>query len=125
MRYPSKRGSVLVHVLMTGMVVAVIAAGLLRMAMLRYTAGARAASGAAGRAAASASFNQVMTYWNQTNTVCANAPPYSCSPAASTPPGVCGCVCTAGAGAPTITVTDRDATPGPPCNISVQTVDSP
>lgn len=124
MRDP-RRGSVLVHVLMTGVVVAVIAAGLMRLTMLRYVASARAAGGAQARRTADAALNKALTYWNATNIVCGNnVPGYSCSPASGASPGLCNCTCTPfTATDATIVVTDPDGTPGPPCNLSVQAPD--
>lgn len=115
-----KRGSVLVHVLMTGVVVAIIAAGLMRMTMLRYVASTRAAGGAQARRAADSALNRALTYWNSANIVCANnIPGYSCSPASIASPGTCNCTCTSGSGA-TIVVSGGGA---PPCNVSIVTSD--
>lgn len=123
----SRRGSILIHVLMTGVVVAVIAAGLMRMTMLRYVASARATSGGAARKQADAALNRALTYWNKDNVVCKNnVPGYACSPASATPPGVCDCVCTPTlATEATIEVTDPDGTPGPPCDISITSAPTP
>jgi Tfp pilus assembly protein PilX len=118
----SKRGSVLVHVLMTGVVVAIIAAGLMRMTMLRYVASSRAAGGTQARRQADAALNRALTYWNQNNVVCGNSiPGYTCAPFSSTPPGVCNCTCTPSvSGQATIVVTGGGA---PPCSITINTVD--
>lgn len=112
-----KRGSVLVHVLMTGVVVAIIAAGLMRMTMLRYVASARATGGTQARRHTDAALNRALTYWNQNNIVCGNSiPGYSCAPASVTSPGTCNCTCTS-AGNATIRVTGGGA---PPCSIEIE-----
>lgn len=117
-----RRGSVLVHVLMTGVLVAIIAAGLMRMTMLRYIASARATSGTVARRQADATLNRALTYWNSANVVCSNTiPGYSCSPASISTPGTCSCTCTPStSGQATIVVSGGGA---PPCSINVTTVD--
>jgi Tfp pilus assembly protein PilX len=94
----SRRGSILVHVLLTGIVVALIAATLLRMALLRYQMGARGAAMLVAKRADQSALAEVMTMWNVNNATCSNLPAgqsnYSCVPGAPpTPPGVCGCTC--------------------------------
>lgn len=91
----TRKGSVLLHILVTGTVVALIAALLLRMGMLRYLIGARAIQGAQMRRDDESALARVMSYWNSANTLCANnVPGYSCLPASTIPPGTCGCTCT-------------------------------
>ncbi len=120
----SRNGSVLVHVLMTGVLVAIIAAGLMRMTMLRYIASARATSGTAARRQADATLNRALTYWNSANVVCSNTiPGYTCSPGYTTVPGSCSCTCTpSDVTLATIRVTGGGA---PPCNIDVETAATP
>lgn len=118
----SRRGSVLIQVLMTGVVVAIIAAGLLRLTMLRYVASARASSSTVARRQADATLNRALSYWNSSNVVCSdNIPGYLCSPAFTAPPGLCRCTCTpAVAGEATIVVSGGGP---PPCTIDITTVD--
>jgi len=94
-----ERGSVLVYVLVTALVVSVIAAGLTRMILNRYYAVEREASGVRNRKLAESGFDRLSAYWNtagagNSNNVCA-APPagigYSCSGTTS------GCSCDSGA----------------------------
>lgn len=93
----NRRGSVLVHVLITGVIVAFIASGLLRMVLMNYIAVDRATKGAQNRKESEAMLNRALTYWNQANQVCANIPGgFSCSGV----PGTCDCTCPAGASAP-------------------------
>jgi hypothetical protein len=118
-----RRGSVLLHVLVTGVLVALISATLLRMSMLRYTISHRGAAAIVEKRYDQAGFNSVLTNWNIANTVCANnVPNYTCSPASVTPPGTCGCTCTPGlANFPTITATNS----GGNCQINVVSTDMP
>ncbi|MDX6770259.1 MAG: hypothetical protein SF051_12060 [Elusimicrobiota bacterium] len=117
----NKRGSVLIHVLMTGVVVAVIAAGLMRMTMLRYVASARATGGATARKQADAALNRALTYWNNANIVCSAVPGYTCSPTYATSPGTCNCTCTPSVTSEaTIVVSGGGA---PPCNVAITTTD--
>lgn len=117
-----RRGSVLIHVLMTGVVVAIIAAGLMRMTMLRYVASSRATGSTAARRQTDSALNRALTYWNMTNIVCGNnIPGYSCSPFSSTAPGTCNCTCTS-AGTATIRVTGGGP---PPCSIEIESTPMP
>ncbi len=93
----NRRGSVLVHVLITGVIVAFIASGLLHMVLMNYVAVDRASKGAQNRKEAESMLNRALTYWNLANAVCANIPGgLNCSGT----PGTCACTCPAGAVAP-------------------------
>ena len=91
----NRRGSVLMHVLVTGVIVAFIAAGLLRLAMLRYEVTARAQRSAQDKRSAEGALSLLITYWNLNNTRCADVPgsggysSYSCGNT-----GTCDCTCT-------------------------------
>jgi hypothetical protein len=115
----NSRGSIMAHVLVTGVIVAVIASSLLRMTLLNYTAMARVSSGAQEKKEAEAAFNRVMTAWNAANAVCSNTVSgYSCTGTA----GTCGCVCTPSDPAfPTVTA----ASTPEGCRVSATTVDGP
>ena len=94
----SKRGSVLLHVLVTGALIALIAATLLRMALLRYQITAHATATTKERRADEAALNMVITSWNSVHTACANnVTNYTCSGGQNappfTPPGTCNCTC--------------------------------
>ena len=95
----NRRGSVLVHVLITGVIVAFIAAGLLRMVMMNYIAVDRATKGTANRKESEAMLARAMTYWNQTNQVCSTIPGgFGCTGI----PGTCNCSCPSAAATPRI-----------------------
>ena len=100
----NRRGSVLIHVLITGVIVAFIAAGLLRMVLMNYIAVDRATKGAQNRKESEAMLNRALTYWNQANQVCAPIPGgFNCSGA----PGTCDCICPAVAVAPALPIWSR------------------
>lgn len=89
------RGSVLLHVMVTGALVALIAALLLRMSMLRYTMAARGAKALQEKRYDQAALASILSAWNSVNITCANnVPNYTCAPAAGSTPGSCGCTCT-------------------------------
>jgi Tfp pilus assembly protein PilX len=110
-----RRGSVLVHVLITGVIVAFIAAGLLRMVLMNYIAVDRATKGAQNRKEAEAMLQRALTYWNQTNSVCSTTANFPC-----TGGGVglnqCNCNCPNGTALPRVEVTGGGA---PPCAITI------
>jgi hypothetical protein len=116
----NRRGSVLIHVLITGVVVAFIAAGLMRMVLMNYVIVDRASKGAANRKESEAMLNRAITYWNQTNQVCANIPGgMNCSGV----PGTCACTCPAGAVAPNPYVFARVV--GGRCAVDLVSTDAP
>lgn len=90
----NSRGSVLVHVLITGVIVAFIASGLLHMVLMNYIAVERASKGAQNRKEAESMLNRALTAWNAANAVCSNIPGgLNCSGI----PGTCECTCPPGA----------------------------
>ena len=111
-----RRGSVLVHVLITGVIVAVIAAGMLRMVMMNYIAVDRVQKNAQNRKEADAMLLRAITYWNKSGIVCSTTALFPCSPSYGTAPGTCNCSCPNNVAIPRVTVTGGGA---PPCNIQV------
>ena len=114
------RGSVILHVLVTGVVVALLAALLLRMTMLRFMVTAHAHASSQMKRDDESALARIQSNWNSANAVCANnVPGYSCSGAA----GTCACVCTpVSVGDPTVTVSQPGGA-GTPCRLSIQSVD--
>ena len=105
----NKRGSVLLHVIVTGVLVAMIAAALLRMTMLRYQAVARGAQIVVDKRTDQAALASLIETWNQNNQVCSTpTPDFAC---AGTLPGTCGCSCTILAGSALRTVVGGVAYP--------------
>lgn len=112
----NKRGSVILHILVTGVVVAFIAAMLLRLTMFRFLVTSRSHKSAQMKRFDESALARLNSNWISGG-VCSNfnggSGLYSCSGA----PGTCACTCTS-PGAPTITA----AVNGGACRI---TIDSP
>lgn len=105
----NRRGSVLIHVLITGAVVAAIAAGLMKMVLMNYIVVDKATKGTQNRKEAESALNGLVSYWNA-NGVCTSFNGYSCNQSFSP----CTCTGPAQAGSavsPTVVVSG--AAPGP------------
>lgn len=114
----NRRGSILIHVLITGVVVSTIAAGLMKMVLMNYIIVDKATKGTQNRKEAEATLSNLISYWNA-NGVCSNFSGYTCSSGASP------CTCTGPAAAGSATsprVTVSGAAPGP-YNIEVTSSD--
>lgn len=120
-----RRGSVLVHVLITGVVVAVIAGGLLRMILMNYIAVDRASKGAQNRKEAEAVLQRALTYWNKSNQVCSSDATFFPCAGAGVGANTCDCSCPSAAAVPRITVTRIGGGVGgaPPCAITITSSD--
>ena len=95
--------------LITGIIVAFIAAGLLRMVLMNYIAVDRAGKGSVNRKEAEAMLSQVISNWSQFG-VCTNFGGFTCNVAASP------CVCTGapwGGSTTNPTITVAGGAPGP------------
>ncbi len=103
-----RRGSVLIHVLITGVVVAFIAAGMLRMVLMNYSAVDRVTKGSTNRKEAEAMLNRAISTWNQSG-VCSNFTGFTCN-AGSSP---CTCTGSAAGGAVNPTIVVTGSSPGP------------
>jgi Tfp pilus assembly protein PilX len=119
-----KKGSVLLHVLMTGVVIALVAATLLRLTMLRYEVTAHATQTTAERRYDEAALAMLLTQWNAGNVYCANVASggvtYSCSGGAAgyaAPLSNCACTCTTVSANYPPTVTGSGSTPN--CKLSM------
>lgn len=112
----NNRGSVLLHVLVTGIIVAFIASGLLRMVLMNYIAVDRAAKGAQNRKEAEAMLQRALTYWNKTNSVCSSDPSFFVCTGAGVGLNQCNCSCPSGSALPRVVATGGGA---PPCGITV------
>lgn len=86
-----KKGSVLVQVLMTAVIVAIIAAGLMQMLTQRATIVKRAADSASARKKAEGALALITTRWNQVGQVCAGGVPNYNTIGS---PGICSCTYT-------------------------------
>ena len=122
-----KRGSVLLHVLMTGALLALISATVLRLAMLRYMVTARTTNTTRERRYDEAAVSLLVSKWNATNVYCASVPSYyNCSGGGGVPAPLTSCTCTCNpVGGPLTanfpTVTNANAVP--PCQLTVQSTD--
>jgi hypothetical protein len=122
----NRRGSVLLHVLVTSVLVAVISATLLRMALFRYQMAGRGASVLQEKRDDQAALASVIGTWNAANKVCSGAP---AGWTGCTNPGTCACTCTrpAAVGPPVIdkvVVTASNTGPAAsPCVVSIASVD--
>jgi Tfp pilus assembly protein PilX len=119
----NKRGSVLLQVLVTSVVVALIAATLLRMSLLRAQAASRGAKSLQEKRSDQAALASLLETWNQKQMVCASpTPDYTCVPASAVIPGKCGCTCApTTAGFPTVTT----ALVGGICQLSIVSINIP
>ncbi len=73
-RIAGRRGQVLVHVLVTGVIVMILATGIARMLLMRYYAEARVEDGGAKRRLGESAIAEIQTAWSAANTVCAATP---------------------------------------------------
>ena len=95
-----ERGSILLHVMVTSVLVSIVAAGILRMSMLRYQLGHRSEVILQEKRDDSGALGGFIGVWNVNGQPCSGVPAAgtwgggSCSN-----PGVCSCTCTQGAGA--------------------------
>lgn len=117
---PNRRGSILVHVLITGVIVAFIAAGLLRMVLMNFIAIEQAAKSARNRKEAEAMLNRALTYWNESHIVCSHDAGFPCTPSYVTSPGTCSCDCPNDQTLPRVEVRGGGA---PPCAITIISAD--
>lgn len=85
------KGSVLIQVLMTAVIVSVIAAAMMNLILLRAAAIKRGQDSAAGTALANSGMDTILASWNANNTSCYNAVPGFAGGSSASPPGNCGC----------------------------------
>ncbi len=110
-----KKGSVLIQVLVTAVIVSVICAGLLSMLLLRATYNARAKQSAAATMSANGAYNAVMTAWAAAKQTCIDLRAEGFSGGGTV--NTCNCTYSKGSpgGAITVTVTGTY----PSCTLSV------
>lgn len=115
----NQKGYILIHVLITSVVVAIIAAGLMSVMMLQYQVTSRAGQGSKGRKGAEAGLSRIISSWN-TNGFCTDIPVsdgsiYDCAAGASLASCTCTCTASVAGGMPALTV----AAGSPPCTITL------
>lgn len=115
----NQRGAVLLYVLVTGVIVSVITAGVLQMTLMNYTATARVEAGTRNRREADGILNRAITQWNITGG-CSDIPGgFNCI---GTPPPSCNCFCPGPVAIPRITA----AMVGGVCTVAItSSVDPP
>lgn len=114
-----KKGSVLMQVLMTAVVIAVIAAGLAKVILQRTVVAERYTRGAVPHKSAESALNTVMTAWNAANNTCVAVPGYNRS---GVGPGGCNCKYTATDGSGTTICAGSQCSPAQalnPCTLQV------
>ena len=116
----SARGSVLIHVLVTGVLVAFIAAGLLRISLMRYEVTARTQRSVENKRSAEAALNRALSYWGSASSKCTSFPGYTC-----TNPDTCACTCTpSDTTQPTIRATGASPSDPAGCTLQISTPDN-
>lgn len=113
----NQRGSVILHVLVTGVAVALIAALLLRMTMLRAVVTSRSHKASQMKRFDEAALARLQSNWSS-GQMCTSFPGYTCAGATA---GYCGCTCTpSSAGDPIIYTSPSGSAP---CQLSIQSPD--
>lgn len=121
-----KKGSVLIHVLVMGIIVAIIASGLMSVLMMQYRATSRTTESNKARAQAEELLAQIITTWS-VNGSCTTIPPtvnfpqLTCAGGSGAAPSVCGCTCTATVNGVVVGVTNTTnvGTPNGTCQIKL------
>lgn len=112
----NQKGYILIHVLITSVVVAIIAAGLMSVMMLQYQVTSRAEQGSKGRKGAEAGLSRIISSWNADGFCTDISGAYDCttgSPSLAT----CTCACDPLGSMPELTV--GPAGGPPPCTITL------
>lgn len=100
-RRRKERGSILLHVMVTSVVVLFISAAILRLALMRYKMNSRNEYVIKEKRGDTGALGALTSTW-AVNGLCSSAPPiYTCAGATV---GNCGCTCTPNAGSPYPTV---------------------
>lgn len=81
-----RRGAILIQALIMGVIVATIAAGLMKMVLMNYIIVDKATKGTQNRKESESMLNAAISDWNRDG-VCSNFSGVSCSP--TTPPCTC------------------------------------
>ena len=117
-----ERGSILLQVMVTGVVMALIAASLMRITMMRHQMISRSVNRLQEKRDDHQALAMLISAWNSAGQTCANnVPRYRCSP-----PGACGCTCTPNDPASLLpTVRTKNASPGgiATCQLDIVSVD--
>jgi|GEM_PF-1955575 len=125
-----RKGSVILHVLVTGVIIALIAACLLRVSMMSYLVTARTNSSTVQKRVDEGALSQAQTFW-AANGMCSALPNYTCAGAGCGAGGIGACACTytstllpPNGPAPTIVVSNPTINPFTQpgnCHVSIET----
>ena len=116
-----ERGSILLHVMVTGVLIAVITASFMRMTMLRYQMVSRSTNILQEKRNNQGALASVLASWNPTNSVCGSVPAgYTCGAMTA---GTCNCTCTQGSGSTLQTVSAQNV--GGVCVLTITSPDLP
>jgi hypothetical protein len=118
----SKRGSVILHVLVTGIVVALIAACILRVATMSYVQTARTNAQTQQVRSDDGALARVSAYW-AANGACSDGAGYTCNSHGAAPVGICGCTCTSSMPTEPTIYTQGSVAAGGTCTLSITAVD--
>lgn len=121
-----RRGSVLLHVMVTGVLLAIISATIMRMALFRYQMAGRGANGLQEKRDDQAALASVLAVWNNNNAVCSGAPA-GWTVNIPTAAGTCGCKYTRNAvvGPPAVNSVTVTTSGGVPCQVNIGSTDLP
>jgi hypothetical protein len=117
------KGSVLVQVLMTAVIVAIIAAGMMNLLLLRAQALKHAQSGAAGVALTNSGLDDILASWNLHRTSCYNSVPDFTGGSTNVPPGNCSCQYNGSINGNTVSITVTGSMPN--CSLSINATPPP
>lgn len=127
-----KRGIVLLQVLVTATLIAIVAATIMRLSMLRFAVTSRAAKNSQELRDDESALALLTSYWNMNNTYCSSVPGvYTCTLTSGSiyapPNSNCGpCTCSPLiTNYPTVTVTDNSMNGGHPCQFTATSADLP
>jgi hypothetical protein len=116
-RLKKMKGSVLIQVLLTAVIVSIIAAGMMNLILLRATAIKRSQAGATGLANANSGLDAILATWSTQNTKCFNPVPGYTGGSSASPPGNCSCTYASQSNGTIITVTSGGVLGT--CNLSI------
>lgn len=128
----NSKGQILTSTIVTALVVVLIAAGLMRLVLMRYTAANKVTVELKSARCVQLAVAQFFSTWDRlsssagvTDPVCSSAPPlFSCSGSTH---GHCHCTCTFTSGSLaglTVNVENGPNPPNPPCTFTAQTTTS-
>lgn len=120
-RLGSRRGNVMVHVLVTSIIVMIIAAGLMRLVMVRYVAIQRLNDGGANKRLAEAALAEISGRWSMTG-ACTAVPGFTLAGTSCAGGNTCtltGSAAPWNSGGSPVTVSATAGSASSPCRVTV------